>query len=158
MGTVANIPIRRNDIVLRTKLQSIEDRLQIISQSNPSLSLSSEVRAQPSTIRAIFRVPRRRVRVTHTPIESQSSSCDLVKTGGTASRISHRKSSMITPDASNCNGSNLPPTSYTRPKINIYEQADQALFLDTGNYNARSDHETCSTSAKPARCILSCKS
>jgi hypothetical protein len=68
-------------------------------------------------------------------IQSQSSSqSSLVKADCTPIRLDARKDSVITRSTADFTDPHLSFASYSRLKINIYEQADQSLFLDTGNY------------------------
>ncbi|PVI04943.1 hypothetical protein DM02DRAFT_668655 [Periconia macrospinosa] len=117
---------RRNDIVVRIKLQSIEDTLRAISQNNPPQAPSS---------RPIFRVPRRQPRATGTQIQLRSSpQRSLVEADCTPTRLSRRKDDVITPGTADFNGTHLPFIKYNCPKIKVYEQADRTLVLDTDNY------------------------
>jgi hypothetical protein len=122
---------RRNDIVLRTKLQHIEDRLVAISQSNLSQQLilkSTESSSKPPK----FKFPNRQASVAgvqlHPRIRPRKR---LPRSQSNSSPLDH----PITPGIVLFNGSQSTHFNHSSPKYSVYERVDDSLFLDCGNFS-----------------------
>lgn len=119
--------------MMRTKIQSIEDRLQVISLGiTPKVSNSN----QPATVRFSRRIPKRQagVRVKHIKSLSQQNKSAL-KPG----RLRDSQDIDIVPDITHSEGLSLPAVESMCPEIDVYEQSDQTIVLHTRNYSL---HET----------------
>ncbi|KAH7396823.1 hypothetical protein DE146DRAFT_52241 [Phaeosphaeria sp. MPI-PUGE-AT-0046c] len=108
---------RRNDIVFRNKLQSIEDKLHAISQSKTTNGSSQGTVAQRTHQKPVVRVPKRSKKppVSLQKKESQKRPSMSYHSTDTA------PSCQMTED-SNC------------PELSMYEQADKTLIIETSNY------------------------
>lgn len=85
--------------------------------------------------RSTFRVPRRQVRVTGTPIQPRSSvRGGLIEATCTSTPLQPQNNSVIAPSITTFNNAQVHSVSHAYPRINVYEHVDQTLFLDPGNY------------------------
>ncbi|CAO2658641.1 Nn.00g063640.m01.CDS01 [Neocucurbitaria sp. VM-36] len=135
LNAALSVSGRRNDIVLRTKLQNIEDRLRAISQANPPRLPNSELSARPPSSRALFRVQRRQVRVSSTPIPPRSNAQNsLIIAASTSHPVQFRQNEVVRPNSVIFNDPRISSFSHAYPRVNIFEQEDQTLIVDTGNY------------------------
>ncbi|KAF1843155.1 uncharacterized protein K460DRAFT_418272 [Cucurbitaria berberidis CBS 394.84] len=136
LNAALSITGRRHDIVLRAKLQHIEDRVQAISLCNPPRLPSSGIYTQSPSNKSTVRVRRRQVRVTRAPIQSRNyARGDITKASYASTPLQRRKNGVIIPHAAVVDEPYILPAGYICPKINVVQQEDQTLFIDTGNYD-----------------------
>lgn len=106
---------RRNDVVFRNKLQSIEDKLHAISQSRVTDGSTFGVVARPARHKSIVHTPKRPKKVSF-----------------------QRKDCQKKPNKSYHHTSSAPfeltNNEVNDPELSIYEQADNTLVVETGLY------------------------
>jgi hypothetical protein len=121
--------------VLRTKLQSIEDRLQAISLSVPLHVQNPNVGLQPAPSGPIIRVPKWQSRAANAPLHlGRNRGRRVLQRDHNPDPQSLVDRLMSTPDVMHIDRVRSEIPNISRPNIKIYEQADQTLAFDTGNY------------------------
>lgn len=125
---------RRNDIALRTKLQSIEERLCSISQGNPAPSLDSSIKTPTSFTASHVKIQRPRRRVTSLRLQPRGvQGGSPAKASCTPAPPKSREYTLLASGATRSENQYGNSISHSYPKISIYELPDQTYLLDSGN-------------------------